>query len=52
MVGSQNGIIESMTKTDSSDYEAIIMLWTNLQQEPCNREKLRLKIFIKQNCIS
>lgn len=52
MVGSQNGIRESATKTDSSDNEVIRMLWTNLQQEPCDREKLRVEIFVQQNCIS
>lgn len=52
MVRSQNGIREFMTKTDSSDYEVIRMLRTNLQQEPCDREKLRLLIIVQQNSIS
>lgn len=52
MVGSENGIRESMTKTDSSDYKVFRMLWTILQQEPCDREKLKLQIVLQQNSIS
>lgn len=47
----QNGIREYMTKTESSDYEVIRMLWTNLQKKPCDCQKLWLEIFVQQNSI-
>lgn len=44
--------LENLWLKHSSVYEALRILWTNLQHELCDHDTLRLEIFVQQNCIS